>query len=470
MIRKLIDKLINGRKGPRAAVRRKPKQYRASELGVRIDNVSQGALRTCETLQKAGHQAWIVGGGVRDLLLDLKPKDFDVATDATPDEVRALFRRSRIIGRRFQIVHVMHGREQIEVSTFRAIQEDAETDEHGRVLRDNVWGTQAEDAARRDFTINALYYDPVADLVLDYHDGVRDLKARTLRMIGDPTTRFREDPVRMLRVARFVAKLGFKVEPATKKPIAGLAPLVRNVPSARLFDEMLKLLTSGHAMACLHELRREGLHHGMLPMLDVILEQPDGESFVSIALARTDERVRSDRTISPGFLFATLLWEPVAARWRERVARGEPAIPALSDAIDSVIDEQGNRLAITRRFLADMREIWMMQPRFERRTGRSPWGLVEHLRFRAGYDFLLLRGQAGEVPDELCRWWTDFQGADAGQREALIAQAQSARAGGGAGGPRKRRRRSGRKGRGEGGEGRAEIGEARDQSDPGQAA
>ena len=466
MIRKLIDKLIGGRKGPRAAVRRKPKQYRGSELGVNLEDVSQAAVRTCETLQKAGHQAWIVGGGVRDLLLTLKPKDFDVATDATPDQVRALFRRSRIIGRRFQIVHVMYGREQIEVSTFRAIQEDAETDEHGRVLRDNVWGTQAEDAARRDFTINALYYDPVADIVLDYHDGVRDLKARTLRMIGDPVTRFREDPVRMLRVARFVAKLGFKIDPATRKPIAELAPLVRNVPSARLFDEMLKLLTSGHAMACLQELRREGLHHGMLPMLDVILEQPDGKSFVSLALERTDERVRAERTISPGFLFATLLWQPVAVRWREGVARGAPAIPALADAIDSVLDEQGNRLAITRRFLADMREIWMMQPRFERRTGRSPWGLVEHLRFRAGYDFLLLRCQSGELPEEIGRWWTDFQGADNEQREALIAAAQTSRSAGGPGsgaGARKRRRRSGRK--------RSEsAGEGRDLSDPGQAA
>src|SRR5690606_26664615 len=302
----------------------------------------------------------------------------------------------------------------------------------------------AEDAARRDFTINALYYDPIADIVLDYHDGVRDLKARTLRMIGDPVTRFREDPVRMLRVARFVAKLGFKIDPATRKPIAGLAPLVRNVPSARLFDEMLTLLTSGHSMACLQELRREGLHHGMLPMLDVILEQPDGKSFVSLALERTDERVRADRTISPGFLFATLLWQPVAVRWREGVARGAPAIPALADAIDSVLDEQGNRLAITRRFLADMREIWMMQPRFERRTGRSPWDLVEHLRFRAGYDFLLLRCQSGEVPEELGRWWTDFQEADSEGREELIAQAKGRTPEAGA---RKRRRRnsSGRK-------------------------
>ncbi len=440
MIRKFIDRILQRRKGPRSALRTRATQYRASEQGIHLENVSQAAFRTCETLQKAGHQAWIVGGGVRDLLLGIKPKDFDVATDATPDQVRALFRRSRIIGRRFQIVHVLFGREQIEVATFRAIQEVAETDEYGRVLRDNVWGSQAEDAARRDFTINALYYDPVADLLFDYHNGVRDLKAHTLRMIGDPVARFREDPVRMLRVARFVAKLGFTIEPATQRPIAELAPLVGNVPNARLFDEMLKLLTSGHAMACLRVLRREGLHRGLLPMLDVILEQPDGESFVSIALAHTDERIRESRTISPGFLLATLLWQPVATRWQAAVARGEHAIPALGDAIDAVLAEQGEQLAITRRLVGDMREIWMMQPRFERRSGRSPWGVVEHMRFRAGYDFLLLRCESGEAPEELGRWWTDFQGGDNVQREELIAAAEN-RPGGE--GPRKRRRRSG---------------------------
>ncbi|MCL4184982.1 MAG: polynucleotide adenylyltransferase PcnB, partial [Burkholderiaceae bacterium] len=270
MIKRLIDRILK-RGSPRAAVRDRPKTYRGSEHGIRIEDVSSAAMRTCETLQKAGHKAYVVGGGVRDLMLGLAPKDFDVATDATPEQVRALFRRSRIIGRRFQIVHVIFGRETIEVSTFRAIQDVAETDEHGRVLRDNVWGTQAEDAARRDFTINALYYDPIGDTVLDYHNGVRDLERRTLRMIGDPTTRFREDPVRMLRVARFTGKLSFKVEPKTRKPIRELAELVHNVPAARLFDEMLKLLLSGHAMACLHELRREGLHHGLLPMLDLIL-------------------------------------------------------------------------------------------------------------------------------------------------------------------------------------------------------
>ncbi|MBN9427953.1 MAG: polynucleotide adenylyltransferase PcnB [Burkholderiales bacterium] len=450
MIKRLINRLLK-RNDPKAAVRRRAKRYKASTQGVPLEHVSPAALRTCETLQQAGHHAYIVGGGVRDLLLGLEPKDFDVATDATPDQVKQLFRRSRIIGRRFQIVHVMFGRETIEVSTFRAIQDDAETDEHGRVLRDNVWGTQAEDAARRDFTINALYYDPVADVLLDYHDGVKDLRERTLRMIGDPTARFREDPVRMLRVARFAAKLGFKVEPRTKRPIRALAELIHNVPTARLFDEMLKLLTSGHAMACLHELRREGLHHGLLPLLDVALEQPDGERFITAALANTDARVREDKPVSPGFLFASLLWQEVRVRWDAGVQRGEHLIPALSQAIDSVLDTQGERLAIQRRFIADMREIWMMQPRFERRTGRSPYGMVEHLRFRAAYDFLLLRCEAGERPMELVQWWAAFAAADSAEREVLLARAPAAAAAGGAARKRKRRSGSARRGRAAGG-------------------
>ncbi len=438
MIRKLIDRILN-RKTPRGAVRGRPKSYPGAAHGVRIEDVSDAAMRTCRTLQQAGFKAWVVGGGVRDLMLGLKPKDFDVATDATPDQVRGLFRRSRIIGRRFQIVHVMFGRETIEVSTFRAVQDEAETDEHGRVLRDNVWGTQAEDAARRDFTINALYYDPVADTILDYHNGVRDLERRTLRMIGDPTARFREDPVRMLRVARFTGKLGFRIEPKTRKPIRELAGLVHNVPAARLFDEMLKLLLSGHAMACLQELRREGLHQGLLPMLDLILGQPDDERFVTAALDATDARVRAGKTTSPGFLFAALLWQPVRVRWQAGVARGEHSIPALGAAIDSVLDEQAERIAIQRRFIADMREIWMTQARFERRVGRSPHTLITHPRFRAAWDFLRLRCQSGEAPAELADWWRVFSEADADAREAM--QARLPRAASGA--TKKRRRRSG---------------------------
>jgi poly(A) polymerase len=420
------------------------KTWRGSELGIRREQISSAALRTCETLQRGGYKAFVVGGGERDSLLGLQPKDFDVATDATPEQVQALFRRARIIGRRFKIVHVMFGRETIETSTFRALQTDAETDEHGRVLRDNVYGTQHEDALRRDFTVNALYYDPIADQVLDYLGGVTDLRGRMLRMIGDPATRYREDPVRMLRTVRFAAKLDFDVDPATLAPIRSLAELLENVPSARLFDEMLKLLESGHALACLHKLRDEGLHHGVLPMLDVILEQPHGVRFVEVALEKTDERVRAGKSVSPGFLFATLLWERVAERWQSRKAAGEHSIPALMEAMDSVLDEQAAKLAIQRRHIADMREIWGLQPRLER-TGRSAVRVLDHLRFRAGYDFMLLRVEAGELPPELGQWWTDFIDGDGDTREQLLdaAAGQSRNAPGAGSGTRRRRRRTG---------------------------
>ncbi len=455
MIKKLIQRLFRRREdtlqtgpaGPKGQAARRgrlpsePVRYSGSTEGVHREDVSNAALRTCETLQKAGFKAYIVGGGVRDLLLGLKPKDFDVATDATPEQVTKQFRRSRLIGRRFQIVHVMFGRETIEVSTFRALQTDAETDAHGRVLRDNVWGTEAEDATRRDFTINALYYDPVADVILDYHDGVKDLRHRTLRMIGDPATRYREDPVRMLRTARFAGKTGFAIEEATRAPIRELAPLIHNVPPARLFDEMLKLLQSGHSLESLRQLRSEGLHHGLLPLLDVILEQPDGERFIHVALTRTDERVLDGKSISPGFLFATLLWQQVRVRWNARVADGEQAIPGLHAAIDSVLEEQGAELAIQKRIMADMREIWALQPRFERRSAGAAQRLLEHLRFRAGYDFLILRCDAGEASAELGAWWTRFIDADSAERQTLLSEAPS----GGAARKRRRRRPAGRK-------------------------
>jgi poly(A) polymerase len=421
---------------PPAASGPKLLSYRGAELGIKREQISPAAIKTCDMLQRGGYKAFVVGGGVRDSLLGLQPKDFDVATDATPEEVQALFRRARIIGRRFKIVHVMFGRETIETSTFRALQTDAETDEHGRVLRDNVFGTQHEDALRRDFTINALYYDPISDQVLDYLGGVADLKARRLRMIGDPATRYREDPVRMLRTVRFAAKLDFTVDPATLAPVRELASLIENVPSARLFDEMLKLLESGHALACVRRLRAEGLHHGVLPLLDVILEQPHGERFIEVALANTDDRVRAGKSVSPGFLFATLLWQLVSDRWQAHMASGEHSIPALMQAMDSVLDEQASKLAIQRRHIADMREIWGLQPRLEK-GGRGAIRALEHLRFRAGFDFLLLRVEAGELPASLGQWWTQFVEGDAATREQLL----DARPGEARAGPARRRRR-----------------------------
>jgi poly(A) polymerase len=440
MIKRVIERVqtLFARKPKRAS--NEPRRIAADEHRINRELVARPALRVCETLQKAGHRAYIVGGAVRDLLLDIPPKDFDVATDATPEQVKSHFRRAIIIGRRFKLVHVMFGQDTIEVSTFRALANDErKTDEHGRVLADNVFGEQHEDAARRDFTINALYYDPTTGEVLDYHDGYRDVRQRRLRMIGDPADRYREDPVRMLRAVRFAAKLGFAIDDATREPIHRMSTLIENVPAARLFDEMLKLLTSGHAVACITRLRAEGLHHGLLPLLDVILEQPAGERFVMLALSRTDERARAGKSISPGFLFATLLWHDVLVKWNARVARGEHRIPALDKAIDETVDAQTEKLAIQRRFVADMREIWGLQPRFERRNGRAPFRLLEHLRFRAGYDFLMLRAAADEIPAELGDWWTRFIHAGPEEREHLVQQA--ARHEGPSTGRRRRRRR-----------------------------
>jgi poly(A) polymerase len=420
---------------------REPKRIPAADHHINPALVPRSALRVCETLQKAGFRAYIVGGAVRDLLLGVAPKDFDVATDATPEQVKQHFRRAIIIGRRFRLVHVMFGQETIEVSTFRAlVNEDRLTDEHGRVLSDNAYGEQSDDAARRDFTINALYYDPTTGEVVDYHDGVKDVRAKRLRMIGDPEARYREDPVRMLRAVRFAAKLGFQIDEATREPIHRMGKLIENVPAARLFDEMLKLLMSGHAVACITRLRAEGLHHGLLPLLDVILEQPAGERFVMLALSRTDERVRAGKSISPGYLFATLLWHDVLVHWNARVARGEHRIPALEKAIDETLDAQTEKLAIQRRFVSDMREIWGLQPRFERRHGKAPLRLLEHIRFRAGYDFLMLRAAADEVPAAFADWWTRFPHADDDERERMIREAAN-EGESTASAPRRRRRR-----------------------------
>jgi poly(A) polymerase len=314
----------------------------------------------------------------------------------------------------------------MEVTTFRGNGSDsAPKDEHGRVLRDNSFGPQHEDAERRDFTINAMYYDPANQTVLDYHGGIADIRAKTLRIIGMPEARYREDPVRMLRVVRFAAKLGFTIEPATRAPIPVMAPLIDNVPAARVFDEMLKLLLSGHALACLKELRSAGLHHGLLPLLDVVLEQPIGMKFVTLALESTDARVKAGKGVSPGFLFASLLWHQVLEKWTAYRAAGEAPIPALHLAADAVLDTQTENLALQRRIATDMRDIWAMQPRFERRTGRAPYKLLENPRFRAGYDFLLLRCASGELDMEIGEWWTAFYEAEAGERERLVTQANA---------------------------------------------
>ena len=442
MIRKLISRLL-GKKSTTALIEGRRLEIARPQHEIDAARLPNAALTVVRTLQQAGFEAYIVGGAVRDLLLGLKPKDFDVATNATPEQVKPLFRRAFLIGRRFRIVHVMFGREIIEVSTFRAMMDTqvsatVEGDERnahglagkhhavdasGRVLRDNVWGPQDQDAARRDFTVNAMYYDPTSDIVVDYHHGLRDLKARTLRMIGDPATRYREDPVRLLRVARFAAKLGFAIDPATRTPIAELAELLHNVPSARLFDETIKLLQTGHALASLEQLRTLGLHQGLLPLIELALNQPHGEAFVLAALRDTDARIGEGKTASPSFLFACLLWPQVHSRWAELQSEGLPAIAALDTAADEIIAAQAERLAIQRRIAVDMREIWSLQPRLARRTPRYAHSALDHPRFRAAYDFLVLRAQTGGAEPELANWWQRFQQADEAERAELIDQA-----------------------------------------------
>ena len=456
MIKKFIDKLLG--KSAKAAPGPLGKRVEVPKRDHGIDPslVDERAVKVVTALTEAGHEAYIVGGAVRDLLVGLRPKDFDVATNATPEQVKALFRRAFIIGRRFRIVHVVFGRgrqdrgrsEVIEVSTFRALLDaSAEqvagnektskselagktsvVDAAGRVLRDNVWGPQIEDAARRDFTVNAMYYDPVREIVVDYHGGIQDAKKKLLRMIGDPAARYREDPVRIIRVVRFAAKLGFEIEPKTRAPIKAMAALLDNVPQSRTFDEMIKLLQTGHALASIEELRKQGLHRGVFPVLDVALDEAhrhDGrEKFVQLALADTDRRVAEGKPVAPSFMLACMLWHDVLDGWQKLKESGEPSFPALQQAIDAAFDARIGDISGRGKLAADMREIWMMQPRFERRSGSGPFTLVEQLRFRAGFDFLRLRADAAEIDAELAEWWEDFSLADASERARLMEAAR----------------------------------------------
>jgi len=432
LIKKFIRRVLRFGSGS------EPRTVPKAQHGIGREAISQGSRKVCEVLHSHGYEAYVVGGAVRDLLLGLRPKDFDVATNAYPEEVHKVFRRSRLIGKRFKLVHVMFGEETVEVSTFRA-RTASETDEHGRVLRDNIYGTREDDAIRRDFTINALYYDPASETIVDYHNGLRDLQRKSVRIIGDARARYREDPLRMLRAVRFAAKAGFSIDERTRKPIRELAHLLGNVPPSRVYEEMQKLLLSGHAAAALRQLRSEGLHHGLLPLLDVIFEQPMGERFIGLALEQTDSRVRSGKSVSPAFLFAALLWHEVLAAWKKSEQRGLKPIPALFEAMDTVLDIQSDKLAIPRRFTAVMKEIWALQPRFEQRSGRRPFGLLAHERFRAGFDFLVLRSASGEAPEELSQWWEKFQQAGEAERQAMLLAPQP-------GDHRRRRRRRRRKG------------------------
>ena len=453
MIKKFIQKILGKPSTSHAATDfGKRVEIPASVHGIDPSLVDDRALSVVRTLQDAGYEAYVVGGAVRDLLLGLRPKDFDVATDATPEEVKALFRRAFIIGRRFRIVHVVYGRgrehEVIEVSTFRAhldnraaeqVKGNERTskselagmkhavDSSGRVLRDNVWGPQDEDATRRDFTVNAMYYDPESQYLVDYHGGMQDSNKKVLRMIGDPVARYREDPVRIIRAVRFAAKLsqlGFKLETKTAKPLAAMLGLLADVPQSRLFDEMLKLLQTGHALASIEQLQKLGLQKGIYPLLDVVVERADSP-FVKAALIDTDRRVGEGKPVAPSFLLACVLWADVKLGWDQRLANRVPPFPALQESIDEVFEARIGDVSGRGKLAADMREIWMMQPRFDKRIGSTAFSLVEQARFRAGFDFLRLRAEVAEVELALADWWQEFSMADDAAREDLIQLAKS---------------------------------------------
>ncbi len=457
MIKKFIDRLLD--KASQAAGRgKKPKFGKREEIGPNVHHidpklVDDRASFVVRTLKDAGFEAYIVGGAVRDLMVGLAPKDFDVATNATPEQVKGLFRRAFIIGRRFRIVHVVHGRgrehEVIEVSTFRAYLDNAAAeavagnektskselagmkhavDASGRVLRDNVWGPQEEDAVRRDFTINAMYYDPQTQIVVDYHGGMADTQKRIIRMIGDAATRYREDPVRIIRAVRFAAKLsplGFKLEVKTAAPLVKSHELLADVPQSRLFDEMLKLLQTGHSLASIEQLKLLGLATGIYPLLDVVVQRAD-QPFVAAALRDTDRRVGEGKPVAPSFLLACVLWADARDGWAARINQEQQSLAALHDAIDDVFNARIGDVSGRGRLAGDMREIWVMQPRFEKRVGSAPFGLVDQPRFRAAFDFMRLRCEIGEVEEALADWWQEFSMAGDSVRQDLVDQVREA--------------------------------------------
>jgi len=399
-----------------------------SEHGISRSNVSENALKVLYRLKNSGYKAFLVGGGVRDLLLGLRPKDFDLATDAHPEEIRKLFRNSRLIGRRFRLAHVRFGRDLIEVATFRASASTAGDDQQhsdsGRILRDNVYGSIDDDIWRRDFTINALYYNIADFSVWDYTGGMDDIRSKTLRLIDDPWVRYREDPVRMLRAARFAAKLGFTIAPETAAPIRDLGPLLADVPAARLFEETLKLFQSGHGEKSFEKLVEHDLLSYLFPSAASLIAGKEGEAvaeFVRKGLANTDARVAEDKSVTPMFLYAVFLW-PGVRRLAENLAKDQNVreYEAMQEAMYRIVAEQTARTSVPKRFSAPMKEVLALQRRFMTRQGVRAARLLEHKRFRAAYDFLVLRSRCGEVESEIADWWTDVQEADEdGRRQAF---------------------------------------------------
>ncbi|MEJ2763989.1 polynucleotide adenylyltransferase PcnB [Photobacterium sp. MCCC 1A19761] len=412
--------------------------YQRQEHGISRKDISENALKVLYRLNKAGYDAYLVGGGVRDLLLNQTPKDFDIATNATPEEIKKLFRNCRLIGRRFRLAHILFGRDVIEVATFRGHhaetkpsgnikQQVAAQSNEGMLLRDNVYGTIDEDAERRDFTINALYYNIKDFTVCDYANGVPDLEARIIRLIGDPETRYREDPVRMLRAVRFAAKLDMDIEPNTAEPIQRLSSLLQDIPPARLFEESLKLLQSGNGLATYKLLREYNLFQQLFPILAEHFTEDHSspaEKMLEHILAATDARIAEEKRVNPAFMYAAMLWYPMTTRAEEiSVTGGLSYYDAFMVAANDILDEQVKTIAIPRRFTTTARDIWQQQLRFSRRSGKRSFKMLEHPKFRAAYDFLEMRGQfEGKDVATLAAWWRDFQSADRTQRGNMVQQ------------------------------------------------
>lgn len=389
-------------------------------------HISPNALKVIHRLQSQGYQAYLVGGSVRDLLLNHQPKDFDVATNATPNQVKQLFRNARLIGRRFKLVHVWFYRETIEVATFRASQQEDENhlkNDQGMIIRDNVFGSLPEDAWRRDFTINALYYDIEQGSIIDITGGVADIHQRQLRIIGDPTVRYEEDPVRMLRVIRFAAKLNFDIEAQTLAPIASMSPLILNISSARLFEEIVKLYQCGQGVRAQEMMQSLGFFKHLFPQTAALFETLPCEKLIQLALESTDARLKEEKPITPAFIFAVLLWFPLQATAKQlQASLSLPPLHALEQAMSKVLYDQNRLIAIPKRFIQIIREIWLLQYRFEKRLGGRAQHLLTHPRFRAAYDILSLRALAGDAPLELADWWTRFQEVDEEEKNQMVQQ------------------------------------------------
>lgn len=414
-----------------------PRILPRSDHCISRQDISDSALKVLGRLHKAGYAAYLVGGGVRDLLLGLHPKDFDVATDATPDQIRELFRNCRLIGRRFRLAHIHFGRDIVEVATFRGHHADVDDEtlastRDGMIVRDNVFGTLAEDAWRRDFSVNALYYNIADFSVVDYTGGLDDIQQRRLRMLGDPHVRCQEDPVRILRAIRFAAKLQFELEPELVSAIAEQRERLFAVSSARLYDEVLKLFMSGYASQVLPLLRHYDIFEQLFAASDLGLKKglPYFEALLQRACANTDSRIHENKPVTPAFLFACLLWGPVQERAEALRQNRMSPIQAIQEAGHDILIEQSQHIALPKRFRLPIREIWSGQERLSNRRGRRAFALLEGKRFRAIYDFLLLRCEAGEQDlQPLCDWWTNFQSAGAEEQKAMCDALQAKRQG-----------------------------------------